>query len=53
MISVDDARERLLSMLQPLGAEQIPVAGGFGRILAQDLAARRTQPPSALSAMDG
>src|SRR6185437_15182546 len=53
MISVDEARERLLAALQPLGTEQIPVSDGFGRILAEDLAARRTQPPSALSAMDG
>src|SRR5437588_650006 len=26
---------------------------GFGRVLAEDLAARRTQPPFAVSAMDG
>ncbi|HXE17533.1 MAG TPA: gephyrin-like molybdotransferase Glp [Stellaceae bacterium] len=53
MIPVDEARERLLATLQPLGTEQIPVADGFSRVLAEDIAARRTQPPSALSAMDG
>jgi molybdopterin molybdotransferase len=53
MISVDEARKRLLATLAPLGTEQIAVAEAFGRVLAEDVAARRTQPPSALSAMDG
>ncbi len=53
MIPVEEARERLLAMLTPLGTEQIPVGEAFARVLANDLAARRTQPPSALSAMDG
>ncbi len=39
--------------LKPLGTEQITVGDAFGRVLAEDVAARRTQPPSALSAMDG
>lgn len=53
MIPVEEARERLLATLSPLGTEQIPVGEAFCRILAEDVAARRTQPPSALSAMDG
>jgi molybdopterin molybdotransferase len=53
MIAVEEARERLLATLTPLGGEQIAVGDAFGRVLAEDLAARRTQPPSALSAMDG
>jgi molybdopterin molybdotransferase len=53
MISVAEARQRLLAQIAPLGSEQIAVGDGFGRILAEDLAARRTQPPAALSAMDG
>jgi len=53
MITVADARERLLAALAPIGTEQIAVGEAFGRVLAEDVAARRTQPPAALSAMDG
>src|SRR5207248_10702698 len=53
MISVEEARARLLVPLQPLPPEQISLADGVGRVLAEDLAARRTQPPFAVSAMDG
>jgi molybdopterin molybdotransferase len=50
---VEEALDRLLALLTPVGAEQVPLAEAFGRVLAEDIAARRTQPPAALSAMDG
>src|SRR3954464_8106725 len=53
MISVQEALARLLAPLEALPAEQISVADAVGRVLAEDLAARRTQPPFAVSAMDG
>jgi molybdopterin molybdotransferase len=53
VISVEEALARLLAPLDKLPAEQIALADGLGRILAEDPAARRTQPPFALSAMDG
>lgn len=53
MIPVEEARARILADLHPLPAEQISLADAFGRVLAEDLAARRTQPPTAVSAMDG
>lgn len=53
MISVEEALSRLLALLAPVGTEQISIADAFGRVLAEDVVARRTQPPSALSAMDG
>jgi molybdopterin molybdotransferase len=53
MISVDDALARIRESLTPLGAEQVSLAEAHGRVLAEDLAARRTQPPFAVSAMDG
>ncbi len=53
MLSVDEALERILATLKPLPAEQIVVADGLGRVLAEDVAARRSQPPAAVSAMDG
>jgi molybdopterin molybdotransferase len=53
MISVEEARRRLLEPLLPLGAEQVPLTEALGRVLAEDVAARRTQPPWDVSAMDG
>ena len=53
MISVEEALSRLLEPLEPLPPEQISLADGLGRVLAEDVAARRTQPPFAVSAMDG
>ncbi|HEX5321866.1 MAG TPA: gephyrin-like molybdotransferase Glp [Stellaceae bacterium] len=53
MISVEEARTRLLAPLAPVPPEQLAVADCVGRVLAEDVAARRTQPPFAVSAMDG
>jgi molybdopterin molybdotransferase len=53
MISVEEALSRLVAPLAALPLEQISIADGVGRVLAEDLAARRTQPPFAVSAMDG
>ncbi len=53
-LSVDEALEKILSAAKgPLDVVDTPLAQAFGRTLAQDLTARRTQPPKALSAMDG
>jgi molybdopterin molybdotransferase len=53
MISVEEALARLLAPLEMLPPEQVSVADAVGRVLAEDVAARRTQPPFAVSAMDG
>ena len=53
MISVEEALARLLEPLEALPPEQISLVDGLGRVLAEDVAARRTQPPFAVSAMDG
>src|SRR6266568_1513682 len=53
MISVEEALARLLAPLEKLPPEQVSTADGVGRVLAEDVAARRTQPPFAVSAMDG
>jgi molybdopterin molybdotransferase len=53
VISVEEALSRLLAPLEKLPPEQISIADGVGRVLAEDVAARRTQPPFAVSAMDG
>src|SRR5271170_5966740 len=53
MILVEEALSRLLAPLQALPAEQVAISEAMGRVLAEDVAARRTQPPFAVSAMDG
>jgi molybdopterin molybdotransferase len=53
VISVEEALSRLLTPLETLPPEQISIVDGLGRVLAEDVVARRTQPPFAVSAMDG
>jgi molybdopterin molybdotransferase len=53
MISVEEALTRLLAPLAAVPPEQVSVSDAVGRVLAEDVAARRTQPPFAVSAMDG
>ncbi|RED53282.1 gephyrin-like molybdotransferase Glp [Aestuariispira insulae] len=53
MISVQEARQRILSSLSALPPEQIFLSSALGRVLAEDVSARCTQPPVAVSAMDG
>jgi molybdopterin molybdotransferase len=53
MLSVEEARARILSAFAPLPAEQVALPDGLGRVLAEPVHARLTQPPSAVSAMDG
>jgi len=53
MISVAEAHKRLVAAFAPLESEQISVADASGRVLAQTVVARLSQPPADLSAMDG
>jgi molybdopterin molybdotransferase len=53
MIPVAEARERILAALSPTGAETIDLLSAAGRITARPVCARRSQPPLAVSAMDG
>ncbi|MEM9765849.1 MAG: molybdopterin molybdenumtransferase MoeA, partial [Pseudomonadota bacterium] len=53
MLSVEDARARVLALVAPLGHEAVPLADAAGRTLAADAVAKRAQPPFAASAMDG
>ncbi|HXW71647.1 MAG TPA: gephyrin-like molybdotransferase Glp [Methylocella sp.] len=54
MIAVAEARRRILAAV-PVNrpVETIALGDACGRTLATDLAAKRTQPPVAMSAMDG
>ncbi|MBL8703503.1 MAG: molybdopterin molybdotransferase MoeA [Rhodospirillales bacterium] len=53
MISVEAAKGRILQAVRPLPVEQVAVSQGLGRVLAEDVRAQVTQPPVAVSAMDG
>ena len=53
MISVSEAQQKITSRMELMPPEQVPLQNAFGRVLANDIAARRTQPPHAVSAMDG
>lgn len=54
LLPVADALARLLaSVTGPMPVEMVGLHEAAGRVLAQDLAARRTQPPFPASAMDG
>ena len=50
---VADALAAVLDGVVPLPAEPVSLAEGAGRVLADDLAAARDQPPADVSAMDG
>lgn len=53
MISVDEARGRILDAMRPTPGEVVALAEAWNRISADAVAARLTQPPADVSAMDG
>ena len=53
LLSVADATALVLQDAQPLPPEDAALTAAHGRVLAADLRALRTQPPAAVSAMDG
>ncbi|MGE0667443.1 MAG: gephyrin-like molybdotransferase Glp [Sphingomonadales bacterium] len=53
MIAVDEALERIVARCLLMPSESVALTEAAGRVLAADVAARRTQPPFDVSAMDG
>ena len=53
LMPVADALAAILAGADPLPEEMAALDTAFHRVLARDFAARRTQPPQAMSAMDG
>jgi molybdopterin molybdotransferase len=53
MISVEEARRRILDSLSATPAETVSLASGWNCILARPVLSRVTQPPADVSAMDG
>jgi len=53
LMPVADAIAAILAGSEPLAEEMIALDAAYHRILARDVGALRTQPPEAMSAMDG
>ncbi|MCR9134646.1 MAG: molybdopterin molybdotransferase MoeA [Alphaproteobacteria bacterium] len=54
LLPVEEARQRILAECRPVeDTEIVPLEQAAGRLLANDIVARRSQPPFAASAMDG
>jgi molybdopterin molybdotransferase len=53
VLSVTEARDRMLSAISAGRSEHVPIEKCAGRVLATDVIASRAQPPFRASAMDG
>ena len=53
LISIDEARERVLAEVRPLPAEDVDLPAALGRVLAAAAVADQDLPPFDASAMDG
>ncbi len=53
LLPVEEALARILEGVEPLPAEEVPLAAATGRILAVPLRAKRDMPPFDASSMDG
>jgi molybdopterin molybdotransferase len=53
MLSVEEARERILSYFERLPAVEVPLGDALGQVLAEELVAPFNIPPLTNSAMDG
>ena len=53
MLSIEEARARVLAPLRPVPVEIVPLADGWRRVLAEPVIARLSNPPADVSAMDG
>jgi molybdopterin molybdotransferase len=53
VITVAEARARLLSLVRPVPVERVALGDAHGRVLAEPVASPHAQPPFPSSAMDG
>jgi molybdopterin molybdotransferase len=53
MVTVDEALNKILSNIYPLGVERVSILDALGRVIAEDIYANRDIPPLDNSAMDG
>ena len=53
MISAEEALDKVLSRIEPLGCEKVSLLESLGRVIGEDVDCRRDIPPFHNSAMDG
>jgi molybdopterin molybdotransferase len=53
VLTVEDAREGILSRIVPLSIERVEIMAALGRVLAEPIVSRATIPPWPNSSMDG
>lgn len=53
MISVEEALSVILSQIREMGTERVDIMSSLGRVIAEDVYAKRDNPPWDNSAMDG
>lgn len=53
LLSVEEARRRLIESLKPVGVEIVPLVSAYGRVLAEEAVSPHDIPPFSNSAMDG
>ncbi len=53
MISVEEALNKILDEVSPLGLEKVSILAALGRVVGEDVIAGRAIPPKDNSAMDG
>src|SRR5262249_19502097 len=53
LVAFAGALAAIVAGAEPLAEEAVALESAYHRVLARDVAARRTQPPQAMSAMDG
>jgi molybdopterin molybdotransferase len=53
LMKVTEALNRILESMPLMSHEEIPITNALGRVTAEDVRSRRTQPPVPLSSMDG
>lgn len=53
MIELEEAKELVLTRIQPVETERVSLADAYGRVLAQDVTSPMAMPPFARSPLDG
>jgi molybdopterin molybdotransferase len=53
MVTVEEALDKILSRIEPLGFEKVSILEALGRVIAEDIYADRDIPPFDNSGMDG
>ena len=53
MINIEEALDKILSPIEPLGSEGVSILDALGRVISEDIFASRNIPPLDNSGMDG